>query len=58
MNFLYLLCTRRRFPEVGIRLTKSFSRFWFVRVITVGGPMSLRQALNSIGIMFQHSIVN
>jgi len=48
----------KKLPEVGIRLTKSFSRFWFVRVITVGGPMSLRQALNSIGIMFQHSIVN
>lgn len=58
MNFLYLLCTRRRFPEVGIGLTKSFSGFWFVGVITAGGPMSLRQALNSVGIMFQHSIVN
>lgn len=48
----------RKFPEIGVRFTKSFSKFWFKRVITVGGPMSLRQALNSVGIMFQHSIVN
>lgn len=48
----------REFPEVGVRLTKSFSRLWLEKVVTVGGPMYLRQALNSVGVMFQHSIVN
>lgn len=48
----------RKFPEIGIRLTRDFDILWLKKVIAVGGPMFLRQATNSVGVMVQHSIVN
>lgn len=48
----------REFPQIGIKLASRFDGSWFKKVIIVGGPMYLRQALNSVGIMFQHSIIN
>ncbi len=50
--------TSRKFPDLKVTLTKDVSGEWVVKNLTIGGPILLFHASNSLAFMFQNALVN
>lgn len=48
----------KKFPGIKLRFTTRINKLWVSSALRVGGPMYLRSAFNSLGIMIQYAIVN